>query len=304
MSLIRRLRLRLLAPALLTLFVLLVGVPLGSVSTATAAGPTLSVSPSSGAPGAGITVNGASFPRYRFVTLSWDGATSGMPTVFTRSDGTFRVGVAIPASATAGDHTLRAAAGASQASATIRVTTGASATATRTATPAATPVATKTPTAVPPTATRVPTVVPSATAAPSATATQVANESPVERVRTLVNQERAKQGLAPLAWHSALASAAQSYATTMASTNCFSHTCPPVTNFVTRVENAGYLSWRSLGENIAAGQQTPESVMQAWMNSSGHRANILSPNFKEIGVGRATGGSYGIYWVQEFGARS
>jgi uncharacterized protein YkwD len=119
-----------------------------------------------------------------------------------------------------------------------------------------------------------------------------------------VNQERAKQGLPPLAWHSALAAAAGSYAQTMASTNCFSHTCPPVTDMVQRDVNAGYFPWRSLGENIAAGQQTPEEVMQAWMNSPGHRANILNASYKDIGIGRATGGSYGIYWVQEFGAQS
>jgi hypothetical protein len=66
-----------------------------------------------------------------------------------------------------------------------------------------------------------------------------------------------------------------------------------------------YSSWNSLAENIAAGYSTPQSVMNGWMNSSGHRANILSTGNWEIGVGYYQGsGSYGVYWVQDFGRRS
>ena len=74
-------------------------------------------------------------------------------------------------------------------------------------------------------------------------------------------------------------------------------------NFVDRDVQAGYTPWTTLAENVAAGQQTPEAVVAAWMNSAGHRANILNPSFRDIGVGVAKGGSYGIYWAQEFGAQ-
>lgn len=60
------------------------------------------------------------------------------------------------------------------------------------------------------------------------------------------------------------------------------------------------IHYKSAGENIAAGQRTPDEVMQAWMNSSGHRANILNAKYTELGVGYYKGGSYGVYWVQEF----
>jgi len=60
------------------------------------------------------------------------------------------------------------------------------------------------------------------------------------------------------------------------------------------------ISWRAWGENIAAGQRTPEIVVDAWMNSPGHRANILSPNFSKIGVGYVTNSSGRPYWTQIF----
>ena len=66
----------------------------------------------------------------------------------------------------------------------------------------------------------------------------------------------------------------------------------------------GYAGWSAVGENIAAGYATPEDVVAGWMASPGHRANILSPNFSEIGIGvSAGGGQFGTYWTQEFGAR-
>jgi uncharacterized protein YkwD len=121
---------------------------------------------------------------------------------------------------------------------------------------------------------------------------------------TLVNQARASQGLQPLVLNAALNRAAQSYAQTMASTNCFSHTCPPVTDFGQRAVQAGY-TWKTLGENIAAGYATADDTFNAWMNSSGHRANILNPDFRDMGLGMAVvqGSQYRIYWAQEFGAQ-
>ena len=89
----------------------------------------------------------------------------------------------------------------------------------------------------------------------------------------------------------------------MAASGCFSHSCPPEPSMVRRAETAGYTSWTNLGENIAYGQRTADEVFQAWMNSSGHRANILNPAFRDLGVGLAYNGSGRPYWVQSFGAR-
>src|SRR5262249_50716989 len=99
--------------------------------------------------------------------------------------------------------------------------------------------------------------------------------------------------------------AAQSYSEVLAAGSCFSHTCGDVPDFAERDGQAGYTGWIAIGENIAAGYQTPDAVVAGWMSSPGHRANILSTQFTEIGIGVASGsGSYSTYWTQEFGARS
>jgi hypothetical protein len=130
-----------------------------------------------------------------------------------------------------------------------------------------------------------------------------AADDQVVRVVELTNVERQKAGLGPLAINPALNQAASGYAAVLASTSCFAHTCGPVPDFAARAANAGYTGWTGLAENIAGGQRTPEQVVSSWMNSPGHRANILNGAYNEIGVGIATGGPYGIYWAQEFGAR-
>lgn len=133
-----------------------------------------------------------------------------------------------------------------------------------------------------------------------------------QRVLDLTNQARAvarscgttSYPAAPaLTWNASLATAARSHASDMAVSNYFSHTSQDGRTFVQRATNAGYSGYRALGENIAAGQPTPESVVAGWLNSPGHCSNIMSANFRELGVGVGTGGSYGIYWVQDFGAR-
>lgn len=130
-----------------------------------------------------------------------------------------------------------------------------------------------------------------------------AASNPFGQVIDLTNAERQRAGLAPLFYNPQLAQAAQGYASVLAGGSCWAHTCGPVPDFSQRIVNAGYSGWTALGENIAGGQPTPESVVAAWMASPGHRANILNPAFTEIGVGSAIGGTYGIYWSQEFGAR-
>jgi uncharacterized protein YkwD len=139
---------------------------------------------------------------------------------------------------------------------------------------------------------------------PSAPAAAPSGPPPtVTRVVEMTNVERQKAGLQPLALNPSLLQAAESYAGVMAASSCFGHECGPVRSFSDRAAAAGYTGWIALAENVAAGYPSPEQVMSGWMNSSGHRANILNPRLTEIGVGQAAGGSMGFYWVQVFGAR-
>jgi uncharacterized protein YkwD len=124
------------------------------------------------------------------------------------------------------------------------------------------------------------------------------------RVLDLTNAERQKAGLAPLLLSPELQAAAQGYSDVLASSDCFGHSCGPVPDLAERDAEAGYGDWTYVGENIAAGYTTPEEVVAGWMASPGHRANILSPSYTEIGIGLSGGGQYGMYWTQEFGARS
>lgn len=118
-------------------------------------------------------------------------------------------------------------------------------------------------------------------------------------VLQLVNKERAKQGLKSLTLSTNLTSIANVKAKDMATKNYFSHTSPTYGSPFDMLQHFG-VSYRSAGENIAAGQRTPQEVMTAWMNSSGHRANILNSTYTELGVGYYKGGSYGTEWVQLF----
>lgn len=114
------------------------------------------------------------------------------------------------------------------------------------------------------------------------------------QVVDLVNQERAKAGLKPLTVHEKLTSMALDKAKDMSNNNYFSHTSPTYGSPFDMMKQYG-ISYKYAGENIAKGQRTPEEVMNSWMNSEGHRKNIMSPNFTMIGVGYYNG-----YWVQEF----
>ncbi|OYQ65595.1 hypothetical protein B9G53_06900 [Pseudanabaena sp. SR411] len=118
----------------------------------------------------------------------------------------------------------------------------------------------------------------------------------------LTNLERQKVGLPPLKLSSQLTSAAQSHAGDMARNNYFSHTGLNGSSMVDRAKGTGY-KYSALGENIAAGKATPEGTIRQWMNSSGHRDNILNPRFTEIGFGyaNAPNSPYRHYWVQVFG---
>lgn len=113
----------------------------------------------------------------------------------------------------------------------------------------------------------------------------------------LVNAERAKAGLRPLSVDTRAAQAAQLRAQEIK--NTFSHTRPDGSSFSTALNQAG-ASYRGAGENIAYGQNSPKAVMQGWMNSSGHRANILNKDYTAIGVGHYKDASGTDYWTQLF----
>ena len=123
-------------------------------------------------------------------------------------------------------------------------------------------------------------------------------------VLDLVNQERTSQNLRPLHWDNPLHEAARNHSEDMAANNYFSHTSLDGRTFVDRIEDAGY-PWSAAGENIAAGYSTPQAVVTAWMNSAGHRQNILSSAYCDLGVGYAYNRSstYDHYWTQDFGRR-
>ncbi|KMW22659.1 CAP domain-containing protein [Enterocloster citroniae] len=117
------------------------------------------------------------------------------------------------------------------------------------------------------------------------------------QVVKLVNEERAKAGLSPLSVNSKAVNAAQTRAREIEKS--FSHTRPDGSSFNTALTEAG-VSFRGAGENIAYGQTTPQQVMEGWMNSSGHRANILNANYTSIGVGHYKNGAGVDYWTQLF----
>ena len=121
----------------------------------------------------------------------------------------------------------------------------------------------------------------------------------------LVNAEREAQGLHPLAYDYSLAAAARDHSEDMGVQDYFSHTSLDGRTVGDRITDAGY-SYNTYGENIAAGQPTPEAVINSWMSSSGHRANILNPNFCDIGVGYVyvADSTYRHYWTQDFGRKS
>ena len=136
-----------------------------------------------------------------------------------------------------------------------------------------------------------------AKAAPATNLTE--NDKLVKEVVTLVNQERAKVGLAPLKENLQLSNVAKLKSEDMANKNYFSHTSPTYGSPFDMMKKFG-ITYSAAGENIAMGQQTAASVMSAWMNSPGHKANILSANFTEIGVGIAKNADGSIYWTQQF----
>ncbi|MGG1699201.1 CAP domain-containing protein [Bacillus zhangzhouensis] len=117
-----------------------------------------------------------------------------------------------------------------------------------------------------------------------------------KEVVELTNKERAKQGLKALSVDSKLSKSARAKSQDMKDKNYFSHTSPTYGSPFDQMKKFG-ITYKTAGENIAQGQRSPQEVVTAWMNSEGHRANILNKNYTHIGVGYVKAGNY---WTQQF----
>jgi uncharacterized protein YkwD len=131
------------------------------------------------------------------------------------------------------------------------------------------------------------------------------NEQSIFRVVELTNVERSQAGLSPLQFNPVLAAVAQKHSVDMALNDFFAHTGSTGSQIGDRISSEGYKS-SYYAENISAGRSTPEEAVTAWMNSDGHRTNILNPQFQEIGVGYYFLANdigevnYTYYWTQVF----
>jgi uncharacterized protein YkwD len=124
---------------------------------------------------------------------------------------------------------------------------------------------------------------------------------PMTQCLQLVNASRAQAGLKPLQASPSLRQAAQQYAQVLAQPGVtISHTGPDGSTFVSRIHATGY-SGNTIGENIAQGFATATEVMNAWLASPTHAANILQLAYQDIGIGLASSASLGNIWVQDFG---
>ncbi|MGS2640793.1 CAP domain-containing protein [Streptosporangium sp. LJ11] len=157
-------------------------------------------------------------------------------------------------------------------------------------TPTPTPTGTTKPTPAP---------TPSASTTPTPAPSSAPGSSLSEEVVRLTNVERQKNGCGPLVSDPQLRSAAQGHSDDMAAKNYFSHTSQDGRDMTDRIKASGFSPMRAWAENIAMGQRTPAEVVTAWMNSSGHRANIVNCAYTHLGVGVANS-SRGIYWTQNF----
>jgi uncharacterized protein YkwD len=121
-----------------------------------------------------------------------------------------------------------------------------------------------------------------------------------DQVLQLVNLERASENLPPVAMRDKLVAIADKYAGRMIDAGFFGHRDPITGHGVGERAHAGKYAYYAIGENLAIGQETPAEVMRLWMESPAHRAVILDPEWKEVGIALRFGGEYSIYWVQVF----
>ena len=125
-------------------------------------------------------------------------------------------------------------------------------------------------------------------------------EALVDLLYDQVQSERDKKGLPPLVLNDRLCAAAEQHACAMIDGGFFAHIDPETDSSPgQRAYEKGY-AYLSIGENLAAGQQSVEEVVEQWMDSPGHQANILGPNWRATGIAVRAGGEYGMYWIQLF----
>lgn len=139
------------------------------------------------------------------------------------------------------------------------------------------------------------------TAPPAPADPATAQPAWVGEMLSRINAERAAVGAAPLSLCATLMTAAQLHSQDQAARSTMSHTGGNGSSMVQRAEAAGYRGWTSLAENVAMGYPGVDAVMDGWMGSSGHRANLLAASTQHVGVGRAASGSGQLYWTQDFG---
>ena len=142
---------------------------------------------------------------------------------------------------------------------------------------------------------------PPPTTAPPTTTAPAGLDPMLVEVLTLVNAERAQRGIAPLQIQAQLNQAAQVHSEDQARRNTLTHYGPNGETPGDRIDDTGY-QYRTWGENAAMGFRSAASVMTGWMNSPGHRQNILNSAFTEIGLGIAVSSSGAPYWTQVFAA--
>jgi uncharacterized protein YkwD len=120
----------------------------------------------------------------------------------------------------------------------------------------------------------------------------------VQQVVDLTNARRAENGLGAVSFNAALTNAAQAHSADQAASGTMSHSGTDGSNPGDRIARAGYRA-STWAENVAAGYADAAAVMNGWMNSSGHRANILSGNFTQIGIGLAYSANGTPYWTMD-----
>lgn len=123
--------------------------------------------------------------------------------------------------------------------------------------------------------------------------------SPEQQLVDLINSERQRQGLTALTSNPILMQVAKAHSQDMVDRNFLGHTNPDGLGPGDRLSNAGY-KWQACGETLGGGYATPQAMFIGWMNSSGHRAILLSASYTEIGIGYANGGDFGHYWTADF----
>jgi uncharacterized protein YkwD len=138
-----------------------------------------------------------------------------------------------------------------------------------------------------------------------ASASRYCPDSQEAKFLSLINSYRRKNGLSSLKLSRTLGAAADHHSSDMARKNYFSHTMSGGVSWSQNIRKHGYKASSTMGENIAAGNSSAKATFDQWRRSSGHNRNMLNPNFRTIGIGRArnSNSKYGWYWTTTFGGK-